>query len=229
MAEGTEYLDGGHLVQFYNRDEELAERVAGYVAGAVDGGSAAVVIATPGHRQALTARLARAGVDLAEAARRGLYRALDARDTLDALMPDGELDPDRFEQVIGTVIKAVGQGGRPVRAYGEMVFLLWDDGLVNAAVQLEEMWNQLARRHSFSLLCSYPAASVLDVNCKLHGVDNLYVTDASFFPSSGAVNPALTVMANALRVGDHLLDRLDAHVRPAAVSMGNAKPVEVLS
>ncbi len=177
MAEGTEYLDGGHLVQFYNRDEELAERVAGYVAGALDGGGAAVVIATPAHRQALTARLARARAGLAEAARRGRYRALDARDTLHALMPDGELDPDRFEQVIGTVIKAAGQGGHPVRAYGEMVSLLWDDGLVNAAVQLEEMWNQLARRHPFSLLCSYPAASVLgDAHagelaavCRLHG------------------------------------------------------------
>ena len=53
-----------------------------------------------------------------------------------------------------------------------------------------------------------PATSALDVNCKAHDLDNLYVVDGSFFPSSGAVNPALTIMANALRVGDHLLDRL---------------------
>ncbi|MFO1500520.1 MAG: GMC oxidoreductase [Verrucomicrobiota bacterium] len=53
-------------------------------------------------------------------------------------------------------------------------------------------------------------ASVLNVHCRAHGVDNLYVVDASFFVSSGAVNPALTIMANALRVGDHLLDRLGA-------------------
>jgi choline dehydrogenase-like flavoprotein len=50
--------------------------------------------------------------------------------------------------------------------------------------------------------------SVLDVNCKAHELDNLYVVDASFFPSSSAVNPSLTIMANALRVGDHLLERL---------------------
>jgi choline dehydrogenase-like flavoprotein len=55
-----------------------------------------------------------------------------------------------------------------------------------------------------------PATSVLDVNCKAHELDNLYVVDTSFFPSIGAVNPALTAMANALRVGDHLLDRLGA-------------------
>ncbi|HSE56079.1 MAG TPA: GMC family oxidoreductase [Nocardioidaceae bacterium] len=53
-----------------------------------------------------------------------------------------------------------------------------------------------------------PAASALDVNCKAHDLDNLYVVDTSFFPSSSAVNPALTAMANAMRVGDHLLDRL---------------------
>lgn len=58
--------------------------------------------------------------------------------------------------------------------------------------------------------------SVLDVNCKAHDLDNLYVVDGSFFPSSNAVNPALTIMANALRVGDHLLQRLG--VSRAAVS-----------
>jgi len=55
-----------------------------------------------------------------------------------------------------------------------------------------------------------PGTSVLDPDCKAHEVDNLYVVDTSFFPSIGAVNPALTAMANALRVGDHLLERLAA-------------------
>jgi choline dehydrogenase-like flavoprotein len=58
-----------------------------------------------------------------------------------------------------------------------------------------------------------PATSVLDVHCRAHHLDNLYVVDASFFPSSGAVNPALTIMANALRVGDHLLERMGAASR----------------
>jgi len=53
-----------------------------------------------------------------------------------------------------------------------------------------------------------PRTPALDMSCRAHEVDNLYVVDASFFVSSGAVNPALTIMANALRVGDHLLDRL---------------------
>jgi choline dehydrogenase-like flavoprotein len=53
-----------------------------------------------------------------------------------------------------------------------------------------------------------PETSVLDINCKAHQLDNLYVVDTSFFPSIGAVNPSLTAIANALRVGDHLLERL---------------------
>ena len=60
-----------------------------------------------------------------------------------------------------------------------------------------------------------PAASVLDVDCRAHELDNLYVVDTSFFPSIGAVNPALTAMANALRVGDRLLERLGAVSRRA--------------
>ena len=61
---------------------------------------------------------------------------------------------------------------------------------------------------------SDPATSVLDTDCRAHELDNLYVVDTSFFPSIGAVNPALTAMANAIRVGDHLLERLDAHPAP---------------
>jgi choline dehydrogenase-like flavoprotein len=55
---------------------------------------------------------------------------------------------------------------------------------------------------------SDPASSVLDPNCKAHELDNLYVVDTSFFPSIGAVNPALTAMANAIRVGEHILERM---------------------
>jgi choline dehydrogenase-like flavoprotein len=66
-----------------------------------------------------------------------------------------------------------------------------------------------------------PASSVLDVNCKTHELDNLYVVDTSFFPSIGAVNPALTAMANALRVGDHLLERMSV---PAASDPSVAVP-----
>jgi choline dehydrogenase-like flavoprotein len=73
-----------------------------------------------------------------------------------------------------------------------------------------------------------PATSALDVDCKAHDLDNLYVVDTSFFPSSSAVNPALTAMANALRVGDHLLERLDARL-DAELTPQTTEPLEAVS
>jgi choline dehydrogenase-like flavoprotein len=66
-----------------------------------------------------------------------------------------------------------------------------------------------------------PKTSILDLNCRAHDVDNLYVVDGSFFVSSGAVNPTLTIVANALRVGDHLLKRLKCGIQPALMSHSN--------
>lgn len=173
---GTENLNvGRHVVQFYGRDEELAERVTDYLLGALDGGGVAIVIATPEHRREFETRLGQAGVDLAAARDDGSYLALDAGQTLHELMPAERLDPGAFDRVIGSVIRGAGAGGRPVRAFGEMVALLWDDGLVSDAVQLEERWNELGDRHPFSLFCGYRAdsatrdlAAFAEV-CRLHG------------------------------------------------------------
>ena len=158
---GSENLNvGHHVVQFYGHDEELAEQVAGYLLEALQGGSVAILIATPEHRRAFETRLTRAGADLAGARDGGTYLTLDARQTLGEFTAAGRLDAAAFDRVVGGLIRRAGTGGRPVRAYGEMVALLWDDGLASAAVQLESMWDELGRRHPFSLLCGYPAGSV---------------------------------------------------------------------
>jgi hypothetical protein len=171
----AENLNVGHVVQFYGHDEELAERVAGYLLGALESGGVAIVIATPEHRHEFGTRLAQAGVDLAAARDRGSYVVLDAGETVRELMAADGLDGAAFDRVIGSLIRHAGAGGRPVRAYGELVALLWDDGLVSDAAQLEGMWDELGRRHPFSLFCGYRAGSVTrDVDafaevCRLHG------------------------------------------------------------
>jgi hypothetical protein len=174
---GTEYLNvGRHVVQFYGHDEELAERVVGYLLEALGGGGVAVVIATPEHRREFEDRLRKAGANLAAARDSGEYLTLDAGETVRELMDAGQVDGAAFDRVIGGLVRQAGTGGRPVRLYGEMVALLWDDGLVNAAIELEAMWVELGRTHSFSLFCSYPAGSVTGVGyldafaavCRLH-------------------------------------------------------------
>lgn len=168
MELGVENLDVGHVVQFYARDDELADYVADYLLGALEADGAVVVIATAAHRRAFEARLTQAGADLAGAARSGSYLALDANETLDSLMSGGALDTDRFERVVVGPIRRAGQTGsgvRAVRAYGEMVALLWEAGLVDAAVRLEEMWESLVSRLPFSLLCSYAADLMTGEGC----------------------------------------------------------------
>ena len=88
---------------------------------------------------------------------------MDAAGTVREFMAAGRLDQAVFNRVVGQLIRQAGRpagsGGRAVRAYSEMVALLWDHGLVNAAAQLEVMWDELARRDAFSLFCGYRADS----------------------------------------------------------------------
>jgi MEDS: MEthanogen/methylotroph, DcmR Sensory domain len=172
---GTEYLSiGRHVVQFYGHDEELAQTVTGYLLKALENGGVAIVIATPEHRREFEARLTRAGIDLGAARERRAYFARDARETLRELMAADRVDAAAFDRVIGGLIRRAEADGRPVHAFGEMVALLWDKGLVNAAVQLEARWNELARQHAFSLFCGYradamtEAADVFAEMCRLH-------------------------------------------------------------
>ena len=157
----TEFTDAGqHVVQFYGHDHELAERVTSYLLGALSCGGAAVIIATAAHRREVETRLAAAGVDLAAAAATGAYLALDAETTIREFTAGEHLDSTGLSLAIGDLIEQAGAASRPVRVYSETVALLWNAGLVNAAVQLETLWNDLGRQHSFALFCGYPADAV---------------------------------------------------------------------
>jgi PAS domain S-box-containing protein len=149
-------IDPAHVVQFYEDDAFLLESMTRFVGAGLGAGDAAIVIATPRHRNGLEKRLGARGVDLRIARRQGRYIALDAAETLSALMADGCPDEIRFRAVVGETIERAARGGRGVRAFGEMVALLWDAGRRDAALRLEGLWNELAERAQFSLLCAYP-------------------------------------------------------------------------
>jgi anti-sigma regulatory factor (Ser/Thr protein kinase) len=151
---------GEHVVQFYEHDSELVEMVGPYLQAAARAGEVAIVIATDAHRRAFEAALEAGGVDVAQASADGSLIALDAADTMAAFIADGEIDHGAFHDVIGGLVRRAASSGREIRAYGEMVALLWDAGDVLAAIELEGLWNELAGELRFSLFCSYPAASV---------------------------------------------------------------------
>lgn len=146
------------MVQFYGHDDELAAGVAAYVAEVIQAGGTAIVIATEEHRRAFTAQLGRAGPSPWPLTASLLM--VDAREAADDLLIDGRIARHRFDKLIGDLVReAAGRGG-PLRAYGEIVAVLWADGHVRAALELEELWNDLGREVDFSLYCAYPRAWV---------------------------------------------------------------------
>ena len=153
-----------HVVNIYANDGDVVEDVSRFLAGGLAADGAVVVIATAAHRDSFVRRLSELGIDLSVACDDSRCRWLDAADTLSTFMFDGTFSRERFVEVIGAVIADAGKGGRPVRAYGEMVALLWAGGYVAATIELEAMWNDLARSHQFSLYCAYPLETLTGAN-----------------------------------------------------------------
>ena len=149
-----------HSVQFYEEDSFLLEELSRFVGAALGAGEAGVVIATPSHRAELEQQLRERGLDLRRATAEGRFVAVDAAETLAQFMVDGQPDAARFgERVGGLLARAAGaaRGARPrVAAFGEMVALLWMEGQAEAALRLEQLWNDLAQTHVFDLRCAYP-------------------------------------------------------------------------
>jgi anti-sigma regulatory factor (Ser/Thr protein kinase) len=239
------HADRDHVVQFYESDADLAEMVVAYLVAAVAAQDAVVAIATPDHLEAFASGLAASGVDVDAAIRTGAVVTLDAAEALGRFMVDGMPDPVAFDAVVGGAIRALGSADRPVRAYGEMVALLWAEDNVAGALELERLWNDLGAHLPFSLFCAYPADLVADPDraaalaqvCHLHSE----VLDASpsrlplavsqrFARSPRSPREAREFVTATLRRWscDHLVDRCQVivselatnAVRHAATSFG---------
>ena len=202
-----------HLVRLYDDENDLAAGVVPFLASGFDASGAAIVVASAERRDAFCTGLRQAGIDVEQALGWGSLILLDARSTLDELLLDGQPDAPRFEAVIGESVRSVADHGT-VRAYGEMVDLLWADGDVVAAIELEGLWNDLQARQPFDLYCAYRAAAVANVdggmsvirNCHTHTICT--ATDARtcrFDPSPESPVLARRFVANALPAIDRRL------------------------
>jgi PAS domain S-box-containing protein len=174
MSTNSQHLQGGiapgaylekvqahaHAVQFYGDDAYLLDGLTRFIGGALGAGDSSIVIATKAHRDGLSKRLLSCGIDLAIATQQGRFIALDASETLAKFMVEGWPDGERFHQVVGSLVAQCRLSGRTnqskLAAFGEMVALLWAEGKAEAAIRLEQLWNELARVHSFHLHCAYP-------------------------------------------------------------------------
>lgn len=165
-------------MQVYGDARELGASVAKYLSVGFDLGEPALVIATPEHWEIFSGLLAESGWSRARIEERGLLEVADAETTLAALMEDGRPSASLFDQVIGGRMDEVSSRfpDRRIRAFGEMVDLLAGAGDMDGALELETLWNRLAARRSFSLLCGYSLdvfdpelqASALPAICRSH-------------------------------------------------------------
>lgn len=162
-------------MSFYALDAEGVDSVAHYVAQGWAVGECVIVVATRVHRTAIEARLRDLGHDPAARLAERRYFPHDAENTLRSLLSDGSFDVEKFHVVVGAMLQEAAATGAAIRAFGEMVALLWQLGAIDDAIELELQWNRLMHDHDFSLLCAYPTgmfdhATLVDVRrvCELH-------------------------------------------------------------
>jgi len=147
----------GHSVQLYEGSEFLVRTVGDFLLEGIRVGQPALVIATPEHQAGIVKQLRASLIDVDMLVQDGLLVMLDAADTLGRFMTDGSPDASRFEDTVGSILRQLTRDHTYVivRAYGEMVDVLWKQGNISAAIALEDLWNDIARRHRFDLLCAY--------------------------------------------------------------------------
>ena len=148
-----------HFVHLYDGEHALLDLLYAFIVDGLRGGEAAVVIATPAHLAVLDRRLTEDGFDVTAARWQGQYLPMDAKATLGQFMISGWPDDELFNRVMSNVLARARRNGRRVRAFGEMVALLWEDGRPDATVRLEQLWNEFCQSQSLPLFCAYPMAA----------------------------------------------------------------------
>jgi hypothetical protein len=151
---------GSHIIDFYEDDASYASLLLSYIDPALRAGDACIVGATQLHRDDLEAQLKARGLydDGHVIAGSGSYLALDIDEMLSKFMVGGWPDAESFAAFIGGLIEqAAKRSNGRVLIFGEGVGMLFDGGKTEAAIRLEQLWNQLAMTHSFWAMCSYPA------------------------------------------------------------------------
>jgi hypothetical protein len=163
-----------HAVRFYKDSESLSRIVAEFIGEGFVKGAPAVVIARPEHRDLILRHLRDRAFDVETLKRRNDLVVLDARDTLSKFCTFGKIDTARFDKTVIPLLEELsrGRGGEcTIRAFGEMVDVLWKDGFSAASIRLEMLWNQLAGTYDLKLLCGYSmgnfykGASIEEITC----------------------------------------------------------------
>lgn len=143
-----------HLLEVYKSDTAFVAGLVEFASQGLADGEAFVMFATVEHRLAVAGALRERGHEIGAAS--DAYVSLDAGQTLARFMVDGQPDAARFDTEVGAVIDRAAYEGRRVRAFGEMMALLWLEDRHDATVRVEQLWHGLLAHHPLTLFCAYP-------------------------------------------------------------------------
>jgi|SRR5580658_747010 hypothetical protein len=221
----------GHFVQLYEADEAaLTHNVGHYLWEGLRQGEGVLVIATPRHQEIFCRHLDGLGADLAALLGSRQLVCWDAEHTLTEIMAAGQPDWERFESVMRAAMRLVrpanNSGG--LRAYGEMVGILWKARQFAAAIRLEQLWNKLLEQSRFSLYCAY-AIDIFGKEFAVSNLDGVLCTHTHLVPAQidgtleTAINRSMDEIlgsrADALRV------LIKANYRPGWAIMPTAEAI----
>lgn len=148
--------NSAHIVQFFRNDDEYVRAAGYFLWEGLHAGETCVAVATAAHLQQLEMYLGDTDLDPDALTAEYRYIPLHAELMLPTFFDAREgIDRERFHRQFNLLLSQVSSRGQPVRIFGEMVSLLAEQGRSAAAIELEELWNELSRHHHFNLFCSY--------------------------------------------------------------------------
>lgn len=219
----------GHFVQMYESDEvALAHNVGLYVWEGLRRGDGVLVIATPEHWDLFSRRLACLGADLQQLLKSEQLVLFDAENTLARFMVGGQPDWNLFEGVVAAAMRQVRplHGGAGLRAYGEMVGILWRARQFAAAIRLEQLWNKVLEHSSFSLYCAY-SIDIFGQEFQIGALDGILCTHSHLVPaqSNGNLETALNIAMDEFlgAKADAIRLRIGASHQPSWAVIPNAE------
>jgi hypothetical protein len=161
-----------HLIQLYENEQAFITALEGFAGSGFLAGESVIIIGTGEHLKAFNNRLVAHGFDINKLIATDQFLSLDAEETLQNFMLGNHPHEERFFKLVRGLVRRAGQGKRKVRAFGEMVALLWKNGNREATVELEALWNKFCAQENLCLFCAYPKSGLthtaMEHVCSMH-------------------------------------------------------------